>query len=402
MMIKCEARRRTFCESLLASMARICIGIVPLLVTVFPTQSVSAQTTPAAIPKDIADTWQGTLHAGQDLRAVVKITKADGGGYKAAFYSIDQGGQPLPVDSITLDGSTVKMSLKMINGTFEGKLSEDGKTIGGNWSQGPSPLPLVLERVTPDAAWAIPPPPKQMAADVHPVFEVVTIKLSQTQQGRNWGVRGSHVQMTGGTLEGLIDIAYGLHAKQILNAPDWFSSYRFDIDGVPNMDGRPSQDQIKEMFQALLADRFKLVFHHDKKELAVYAITVAKGGPKLTKSTDEPNDGSGFLFTSLGNLHVRNNTMVDFANGMQRAVTDKPVVDQTGLTDRYDFTLVWTPDETQFSGLGAKVPPPTTDNSNAPPSLYTAIQEQLGLKLEATKAMDDVFVIDHVEKPSEN
>jgi uncharacterized protein (TIGR03435 family) len=402
MMIMCAVRRRAFCRGLLAGLACFCVGIVLLLITALPAQRAGAQATPAANPKDIADTWQGTLHAGQDLRTLVKITKADGDGYKAVFYSIDQGGQPLPVDSIMLEGSTVKMSLKMINGTFEGRLREDGKTIDGNWSQGPTPLPLVLERVTPDEAWAIPPPPKQMSADARPVFEVVTIKLSQTQQGRNWGVRGSHVQMTGGTLEGLVDIAYGLHAKQILNAPDWFSSYRFDIDGVPNLEGRPSQDQIKEMFQALLADRFKLVFHHDKKELAVYAITVAKGGPRLTKSPSEPTDGPGFLFTNLGVLHARNNTMVDFANGMQRAVTDKPVVDQRGLTDRYDFNLVWTPDETQFSGLGAKVPPPTADDPNSPPSLYTAIQEQLGLKLEATRAMDDVFVIDHVEKPSEN
>jgi uncharacterized protein (TIGR03435 family) len=200
----------------------------------------------------------------------------------------------------------------------------------------------------------------------------------------------------------LIEISYGLHAKQILNAPDWFSSYRFDIDGVPNVEGRPNQDQIKEMFQELLADRFKLVFHHDKKELAVYAITLAKGGPKLTKSSAAPTDPDGFLFTGFGVLNVRNETMVDFAKGMQRSVTDKPVVDQTGLTDRYDFKFVWTPDETQFSALGLKVTPPTTDDPNAPPGLYPAIQEQLGLKLEATKAMTDVIVIDHVEKPSVN
>jgi bla regulator protein blaR1 len=79
-------------------------------------------------------------------------------------------------------------------------------------------------------------------------------------------------------------------------------------------------------------------------------------------------------------------------------VLDRPVVDQTGLAGRYDFTLNWTPDETQFGGLGVKVPPPT-DSATAPPELFTAIQEQLGLKLDAAKAPVEVFVIDRVEKP---
>ena len=93
--------------------------------------------------------------------------------------------------------------------------------------------------------------------------------------------------------------------------------------------------------------------------------------------------------------------MQDFCNGMQGTVMDKPVVDHTGLTDRYDFKLNWTPDQSQFAQMGAHIPP-ASDDPNAPPSLYTALQEQLGLKLESTKAMTDVIVIDHIEKPSAN
>jgi uncharacterized protein (TIGR03435 family) len=318
------------------------------------------------------------------------------------LYSIDQGGQPIPVNSVSLQGTAFTFTIVPLDLVYSGTLSSDGKIITGKSTQHDHTFELDLTLTTPDNAWAIPEPPKPMAAGAHPVFDVVTIKPSEMQAGRNWGVRGSHVHMNGGTLEGLIEISYGLHAKQILNTPDWFSSYRFDIDGVPNVEGRPSQDQIKEMFQALLADRFKLVFHHDKQELAVYAITVAKEGPKMAKSNAGPADPQGFLFTGLGVLNVRNLTMADFAKGLQRSVTDKPVVDQTGLTDRYDFKLVWTPDESQFGALGVKVPTPTTDDPNAPPSLYTAIQEQLGLRLDATKAMTDVIVIDHVEKPSAN
>jgi uncharacterized protein (TIGR03435 family) len=96
--------------------------------------------------------------------------------------------------------------------------------------------------------------------------------------------------------------------------------------------------------------------------------------------------------------------MSDFANWMQSVIMDKPVVDQTGLTDRYDFQLKWTPDDSQFPefrGNGPKAPPPT-DDPNTPPVLYTAMQAQLGLKMGPAKVPDDVIVIDHVEKPSEN
>jgi uncharacterized protein (TIGR03435 family) len=87
---------------------------------------------------------------------------------------------------------------------------------------------------------------------------------------------------------------------------------------------------------------------------------------------------------------------------MQGAVLDRPVVDQTGITGRWDFTLVWTPDEFQFGGAAAKMPPPPATNGAAPPDLFTAMQEQLGLKLESTKAQAEVFVIDKVAKPTEN
>ena len=124
----------------------------------------------------------------------------------------------------------------------------------------------------------------------------------------------------------------------------------------------------------------------------------------MTKSTAGPNDPGGFGFRGLGDLNVRNLTMKDFATWMQSGVMDKPVVDQTELTDRYDFQLKWTPDDSQFAqfrGTGA-VPPPPKDDPNAPPGLYTAIQEQIGLKMGPAKFPDDVIVVDHVEKPSEN
>ncbi len=147
------------------------------LVDTPPAWSQSATDNPT---QNIADTWQGTLHAGRDLRTVVKISKADGGGYKAVFYSIDQGGDGIPVTKITLDGTTVKMSLTAIGGTYEGKLGADGKSIAGNWSQGPNPLPLNLTRATPETEWTIPAPaPKLPPMDANAVAQfrgVATIK----------------------------------------------------------------------------------------------------------------------------------------------------------------------------------------------------------------------------------
>jgi hypothetical protein len=106
---------------------------------------------------DIADTWQGTLHTGKDLRAVLKITKANSGGYKAAFYSIDQGATPFPVTNITVDGNTVRYSIKAVDLTYEGKLSADGKTIVGTSNQGTTSRPLTFTRSTPQTAWTLPP-----------------------------------------------------------------------------------------------------------------------------------------------------------------------------------------------------------------------------------------------------
>jgi uncharacterized protein (TIGR03435 family) len=365
-----------------------------------------AQTPTDDKTQSIADTWQGTLHAGQDLRTVVKISKGDDGGYKAVFYSIDQGGAPLPVTKITLDGSTVKMTLTLIGGTYEGKLSPDGKTITGTWTQGPNPLPLNLTRATPETEWTIPPPPPKippMDANANPSFEVATIKPSKPDDQRKaFIVRGRRFEIINQPLVQILCFAYDVQAKQLIGLPPWAETDKYDISGEPDGEGAPSGKQWKGMIQKLVAERFKLTFHPDKKELSVYVLSVAKGGPKLAKSEGDPNGLPGLFFRGRpGDLGVRNATMADFTGLMQSAVLDRPVVDQTELKGRYDFTLNWTPDESQFAGLGAKIPPPT-DTANAPPNLYTAIQEQIGLKLEATKAPAEVMIIDHVEKPSEN
>jgi len=364
---------------------------------------------PAASPTDIVGIWQGTLHiaqANRDLRIENKISRDGKGNLAVIDYSIDQGGRPIPANKASFEGGVLKYSIDAISGSYEGKMSPDGKSLTGNWTQGPGTLALNMERVTEDAAWPIPEPPKPMAENADPSFDVATIKPSKPgTPGKLFSFRGRHVITINTNVNDLISFAYGLHAKQILGEPDWFGNDLFDIDGVPDVEGQPNSAQFRSMVQKLLVDRFQLKFHHEQRELSVYIVTVAPGGPKLEKSDTPLSQGQGFFFRGFGDLNVSNNSITDFAHGMQGSVMDKPVVDHTGLTDRYNFRLKWTPDDSQFAqfrGTNPPQPPAAGDNPNAPPSLYTAMPEQLGLKIEAGKAMDDVIVIDHAEKPSSN
>ena len=409
---------QNFRRRALSGFAYVALGSCLVFFGLMNTTQARAQSTAATPPtaaatgnssQGIVGDWQGTIHApDHDWRTVLKITEPKPGDLKVVLYSIDQHGPPLPATSASFKDGVFQFAIDLIEGTYEGKMSADGKSIVGAWKQGANPQPFVLERATPETAWAIPaPPPKipPMAANADPNFEVATIKPSKPgQQGKGFGFRGRQFMTFNTNVNDLIAIAYGLDAKQIVGAPAWLGTDLYDIAGVPDVPGRPNQKQMGIMLQKLLADRFQLKFHHERKVLSVYTITVAHGGPKMKKSTAGPNDGDAFMFRGLGDLIVRNMTMKDFATWMQSGVMDRPVVDQTGLTDRYDFTLKWTPDESQFAQFrGSNVKMPTaTNDPNAPPGLYTAIQEQLGLKMEATKAPDDVIVIDHVEKPSPN
>jgi uncharacterized protein (TIGR03435 family) len=402
-MTKKIAHKLDFSRKVLLSITGIAVLALPVVVGLVHAAQVHAQATAENPAKDIAGTWQGTLSVGRDLRIVIKISKADDGAYKALFYSIDQAGDPIPATKVTLDGTTVKISVSAIGGNYEGKLASDGKTITGNWSQGPNPLPLNLTRATAETEWTIPPPtPKlpRMNPNATPAFEVATIKPSKPDQpGKAITVQGNRLRTVNITLSDLIAFAYGVQSKQVIGIPSWAGTDKFDIEGKPEGEGTPSDKQWKGMLQKLMADRFKLSFHSEKRELSVYALSVGKNGPKLTKSGLDPNGLPGLFFRGLGDLHATNATMTDFTQLLQSTVLDRPVVDQTGIEGRYDFDLKWTPDDSQFQSFGVRIPPP---GENAPPPLYTAIQEQIGLKLDATKAPAEVLVIDHVEQPSEN
>jgi uncharacterized protein (TIGR03435 family) len=231
--------------------------------------------------------------------------------------------------------------------------------------------------------------PAQSAAT--PAFEVATIKPS-TATGVSQQVSPSGLfTATGNSLNNLIKFAYDVHPSQIIGGPGWLENERFDVIAKPDTPGKPSLEHLKAMVRQLLADRFHLTFHREKKELSVYAITIAKSGPKLFASDGDPN-GLPRFGVGPRNLTLTNATMADFANILQSSILDRPAVDHTGLgSKRYDLNLKWMPDR-----------PEGADKTSELPDLYTAFQEQLGLKLEAIKTPTDVMVIDRVEHPSPN
>jgi uncharacterized protein (TIGR03435 family) len=359
--------------------------------------------------QDITGIWQGTLSLpgpnGQtrDVRAQIRI-ESGGASMKATLRMIDQGPGAMPA-TVTLQGSAVKITIPGMGGTYDGRLT-DATTMEGNLRQPPAPvLKLDLKKVTEQAAWVAPPAPPRPAAmpsDWKPAFDVATIKLSQPDTpGQSITVRGRTFRTQNQTVSSMMTFAFGLHPDQIVGGPEWMKQDRFDITAEPEGSGMPTEKQWRAALEKLLADRYNLKFHRDKKELSVYALTQLKSGHKLTPNDTDPNGLPGLFFRGLGIFPVRNATMGDFANTMQAVVLDRPVVDQTGIQGRYDFVLTWTPDETQFGGRGGQAPP-AADPANAPPGLFTAIQEQLGLKLEAAKSPVEVLVIDQLEKPTPN
>ncbi len=222
-----------------------------------------------------------------------------------------------------------------------------------------------------------------------PAFEVATIKPGVPDSpGKIIRPNRRNFSTLNTTLMDLITYAYGLHPRQVTGGPGWIETDKYDLAGIPDQLGTPTPAEVKVMVQGLLAERFGLAFHRERKELNVFTLTLAKTGLKLT-----PSEGSGntsLLFRALGKLVSKNATMADFAGVMQANALDRPMLDRTGLSGKFDFTLEWLPDETH------------PDENDLRPGLFTAIQDQLGLKLEAIRAMVDVFVIDHVGRPSDN
>jgi uncharacterized protein (TIGR03435 family) len=242
------------------------------------------------------------------------------------------------------------------------------------------------------------------SAALPPVFEVASIKPAPPQAPGRVSTRMSsdpaRLNYTNVSISDVIGQAYRVQHHQIAG-PAWLDTERFNI--VAKIPAGVASDQIPQMFQALLADRFKLKLHKEKKELPVYALVAGKNGPKLQKAESSSGLDGGI---SRVKGHVSGKvSMARFAEYLSLRL-GHAVLDQTELDGAYTVALDWVPDSTEEPGAAASSQPGTPDGGAVGatgPSLFTALQEQLGLKLVATKGPMEVLVIDRVEKvPTEN
>jgi bla regulator protein BlaR1 len=245
--------------------------------------------------------------------------------------------------------------------------------------------------------------------------EEASIKAKQSgDNGVRMSIGPDGFTATGGTLQMLMQNAYGVQPFQIADAPSWVNSEKYDVEA--KLDGSAAEklqklgpDQRKletqQMLQALLAERFRLKFHRETRDLPVYALIIAKSGFKLHEAkTSEPGPEGAGLGGSRGSATAQRVPIALLVHLLSEQV-GRTVVDRTGLTGNYDFTLKWSPDQgtPMFTGAdGGQLPADAAQPDSSRPSIFTALQDQLGLELESQKSSVEMLVIDSVEKPSEN
>lgn len=223
-------------------------------------------------------------------------------------------------------------------------------------------------------------------------FEVASVKPSNADPGSSSGIGTRHGRLDANnvTLKRCIMSAYGVGPLQISGGPNWLESDRFEISAKADP---PIDDDavLMVMLQSLLAERFKLVLHRESRTISALVLEIAKNGPKLEKA----EAGESITDTSTSNtgvtIDVHNTGMESFARVLARNM-DLPVVNHTGLEGIFNFRLHWAPESNRPGDGGA------TEGA----SVFTAIQEQLGLRLRSQKAQVEILVVDHAEKPSDN
>jgi len=202
-------------------------------------------------------------------------------------------------------------------------------------------------------------------------------------------------------LKALIMVAYRIKPDQVVGGPEWVSTDPYDMNAKAE---RPSSiEELHVMLQDLLAERFKLRFHRETKELPIYALTVEKDGPKLqshaARSAGDPWIDQTIEQIVQVKMHAKFVPMDYFVWRLSQTL-DRPVVDQTKLKGDYDFDLSFTQEPPPGFPIGALLNGSPIDTSG--PTIFEAVRKQLGLNLERQKGPVDILVIDHAEKPVEN
>ena len=223
-------------------------------------------------------------------------------------------------------------------------------------------------------------------------FEVASIRAAQQDGDHDSASDGNLFRTHNLTLKRMIAMAYDVDVRQIAGGPEWIDSASYDINAkIPAEYSSHTREDIGRMLASLLADRFRLATHRETTQISGYALTVAKNGPKMELAA--PGKANSHTHESKGHLTAENVSMEQFAQRLSRnAQVDKLVMDRTGLAGRYNFELEW--DVADPLGGDAA----STDR----PSIFTALQEHLGLKLDPAKIQVESIVVDHAEKPGAN
>ena len=254
------------------------------------------------------------------------------------------------------------------------------------------------------AGQTVPAAPAAAASSASPAFDVAVIRPNpsdMTGHSHIWSAASDgYIKAQNVTAMDLIRYAFNIPETRISGGPDWMRATKWDMeaksdsaidDQLRALDSAKAREQKQHMLQALLADRFGLKVHQETRQLPIYALVVAKGGPRFQPSKingTTVSNGSNQI-TVKGSDH----TLALLAEQMSWSL-GRIVVDKTGLDGRYELSLKWTPDDAP-GGTG-------TAPADTGPSIFTAIQEQLGLKLESQKGPVQILVIDRIETPSEN
>jgi uncharacterized protein (TIGR03435 family) len=228
-------------------------------------------------------------------------------------------------------------------------------------------------------------------------FEAASIKPTAAAPGSASGISEVNGRIVGRnvTLKRIIRSAYDIPETLIFGGPKWADEEHYDIEAKAA--GPVNGRDLMIMLQSMLAERFHLVFHREQRQISGYALVVAKGGLKAEPSAKDATGRTNASFSG-GSIDAQASTMANLAQKLSDALR-APVSDSTMIDGKFNFKLTWNPDDAKALAPNAAGKPPGEPSG---PSIFTALQEQLGLKLESRKVPVDVLVIDRAEKPSEN
>jgi len=355
--------------------------------------------------QSIAGTWQGTLPIAASAqgssyntgspRVVFTIEKSADGTFHGGITFIDRGAT-VPLTSVTFSAPDVTFAESHAAFTYRGKLSADGKSIAGTWTQSNQSFPLTLQFATTDVASTrvVPAPLPPMAADADPSFEVATIKPATPDEAHAlFNLRARNFSATGVTATELIKIAWNVRGRQVIGGPPWLNDKRYDIVAEPDTPGLPSEEQNRVMVHKLLTERFHLQAHTGQQDYPVLALTIDPKAPRPVPADPNFSPNGGMSARRDGDdivLQFSGTTIPQMLAFIMNTFQDKQLVDETGLAGIYNITL-------RIEGLTQG--PVSSDDVG---SALVQAAAHAGFKFTSKKEPLLVVIVDHIDPPTPN